>query len=299
MATGNIGVTQVDAFIPEVWSKEIIYQTTNKSIFGNLVRRDFDDEVAMSGDTVHVPIFSAVTIGDKTENTAVDYTNYSETTKDITIDKHKTFAFRVDDIARVQSSPDLIAGYTEQGGRGMAKQIDTDVAANIIDADITQNVGLITTGAYTDITDVLFRAGIQLLDEAEAPDEDRFLVISPAQKNALLGIKDFVTADKIGDPSVIRKGLFGEVYGVRIYISNNLPDVAAVASSSGGAAVPAYKACPLFQKEAFALVMQLNPRVNAAWDIDYIATSVVGDALYGTDNLRPLFAVQMRLTTEV
>jgi N4-gp56 family major capsid protein len=299
MATGNITTTTVDAFIPEIWSQEIIYQTNNASVFGGLVRRDFDGEIANEGDVVHVPLFSSVTVGTKSAGTAVDYTNYTESTKDITINQHKYFAFRVDDIANVQSKPELIAGYTKQGGAGLAVTIDTALAALSTNAAVTQNVGGTTTaGAYTDITDAVIRNAIQLLDEANAPETDRYLVISPAQKNALLGIDKFVEANKIGDNTVIRTGLFGQIYGVLVYISNNLSDVGAVASSSGASAIPAYKSCVMFHNEAFALATQMNPRVQSAYDLDYLATSVVGDVLYGTGILVPTFAVQVRTTTE-
>jgi N4-gp56 family major capsid protein len=299
MATGNITTTTVDAFIPEVWSKEIIYQTTNASIFAGLVRRDFDGEIENQGDIVHIPLLSAVTVGDKSGNTPVDYTNYTESTKDLTINKHKYFAFRVEDIARIQAQPDLIAGYAAQGGRGLASTMDNDISALINDATITQNVGTTTAGAYDDISDAVVRNAIQKLDEANAPETDRYLIISPAQKNALLGIDKFVSADKVGDSNVIRKGLFGQIYGVLVYVSNSLPDVALVASSSGGAQIPAHKACMMFHKEAFALCTQLQPRVQAAYDLDYLATSVVGDVLYGSGILVPEFAVEVRTTTEV
>jgi len=294
MATGNMTTTTVAAFIPEIWSKEVILSATNRMVMGKLVRTDFDGDIKQFGDTVHVPVFSTVTVGSKAANTAVTYTNYTESTKDISINKHKYFAFRVEDIAKIQASPDLLAGYAAQGGAGIAKQIDTDVGA-LITAGITQNVGTMNTSAWGDITDALLRSAIQKLDEAEAPEENRHLVITPAQKNALLGIDKFVEASKRGDGvNPIPTGLFGEIYGVTVWVSNNLPTVASVASSGGGAHVHDYKANILFQKEAFALCTQLMPRVQAVYDIDYLATSVVGDVLYGTGTLIPSFGCQIR-----
>jgi N4-gp56 family major capsid protein len=299
MATGNINTTSVDAFIPEVWSKEIIYQATNATVFGQLVVRKYDGEIANKGDKVKVPLFSAVSTGDKSGDTAVVYSNYSETTKDITIGTHKYFAFRVEDIASIQSSPDLISGYAAQGGRALANAQDVSIATLGVNAAITQNVGATTSaGAYTDITDAVIRSAIQKLDEASAPEEDRFLVISPAQKNALLGIAKFVEADKSGDNTTLKTGLFGQIYGVRVYISNNLQTVASVASSSGAAAIPQHITCMMFQKGAFALATQLDARVQSAYDLDHLATSVVGDTLYGAGILVPTFAVQVRATYE-
>jgi N4-gp56 family major capsid protein len=306
MATGNMTNTTVDAFIPEVWSKEVILTANNATIFGGLVRRDFDGEINNQGDVVHVPLFSKVSTGDKQANTAVVYTNYTEVTKDITIDKHKYFAFRVEDIARIQSKPALITPYAAQGGRAIANVVDVELAALITDSTITQNVGAQTSSdaAYTDITDAVIRDAIQTLDEANAPENGRAMVISPAQKNAMLGIDKFVDASKIGDASVIRTGLFGSIYNVMIYVSNNLADVASVASvaSSGGASEvnlePAHKACMMFHPEWAALATQLQPRVQSKYDLDHLADSVVGDIIYGADVLIPTFAVQIMTTSE-
>lgn len=306
MATGNITITTHAAFIPEVWSQEVVITANNAAIFGGLVRRDFDGEIASMGDVVHVPVYSQVSTGDKNEDTAVVYTNSTEITRDIAIDQHKYFAFRVEDITRIQSKPELVTRYASQGGRAIANVTDVAIATLIKDAAITQNVGAQTsaTAVYTDITDAVIRNAIQLLDEANAPENGRVLVISPAQKNAMLGIDKFVDASKIGDASVVRTGLFGMIYNVAIYVSNNLQATSSVASvaSSGGASAIALvlgaKHCMMFHPEAFVLATQLNPRVQSAYDIDHLATSVVGDTIYGTGILVPTFAVDVRTSVE-
>jgi len=314
MATGNVTTTTVATFIPEIWSKEVILTAVNSSVFTNLVRTDFTGDISEAGDIVHVPLFSAVTTGNKTANTEVTFTNYTESVVDITIDKHKYFALRVEDIAQAQSSPDLLAGYTTQGGRALAKDIDSDIAALGASASITQTVGAQTSSGavYTDITDAVIRNAIQLLDEANAPDDgQRYLVISPAQKNAMLGIAKFVEADKRGDGgATLRTGLFGEIYNVKVYISNNLTNTASVASvasvaSSGGASeivgvteVLGRMNCIMFHKEAFAYTSQWDVRVQADYNLSHLATEVVGDTLYGADILRADFAVQVRTTVE-
>jgi N4-gp56 family major capsid protein len=314
MATGNMTTTTHAAFIPEIWSQKTILAATEAAVIYNLVRRDFDGEINQQGDTVHVPLFSAVTTGDKTATNDVTFTNYTETTKDISIDTHKYFAYKVEDIAKVQSSPDLLSGYATQGGRAIAKARDVSLATLFTNAAITQNVGTANTSvapaSYSDITDAQIRRAIQYLDEAEAPAEDRYLVISPAQKNAMLGIAKFVEADKLGDNVTLKTGVFGSIYGVSVYISNNLQNVAQITSvasvaSSGGASeitgvtgVGAYTACCMFHKEAFALATQIAPRVQTQYVVKSLANEVVGDILYGDGILVPTFAVQMRVTSE-
>lgn len=304
MATGNVTTTTVDAFIPEIWSQESIFATTNASVFLNnsLVRVDWNDTM-VKGDTLHIPKFSAVTVGTKNAGSDVTFTNYTESTKDISIDQHKYFAFKVEDIARVQASPDLVAGYSMQGGAGLAKDIDTYIAALIQNTTVTQNVGNLNTAgtAYGDITDAVIRNGIQLLDEANAPDADRHLVISPEQKNAILGIDKFVLDSSLGDNSRIRTGIIGSIpmYGLTVWVSNNLAVTASSASVSAGSPLQVKrKDCMMFQKEAFGVVIQKQPTVNSWYNPAAIATEVVGDIIYGAADIEPTFAVEVRTTYE-
>jgi N4-gp56 family major capsid protein len=292
MATGNFTVTTHDAFIPDIWSKQIIYTAEVKSILRGLVTTKYQGEIQAEGNTVKVPVISNVTVGDKSAGTAVTWTNYTESTVDIVINNHKYFAFRVDDMAAIQSSPDLIAPYATQGGIQIAKAVDTSLAA--LASAFSQSVGATSSaGAYTDITDAVIRNGIQLLDEANAPENDRFLIISPAQKNAMLGIDKFVDASKLGSDEVIRTGVFGKIYDVLVLVSNNLDDTA---SSSGGAK---RKSCMMFQREALALAMQREVRVQSDYFLEYLAQGVVGDVLYGVKELVDLFGVEVRVTSEV
>jgi len=295
MATGNVTTTTIDAFIPDVWSNEVIYQTVNASVLARFVKTNYDGEIAAYGNTVKVPKYSAVTIGSKSGNTAVTYTTYTESVATITIDKHKYAAFRVEDIAVAQSKPDSIAAYSAQAGRGLAKQIDTDVSSLLVDSAVTQNVGTMASSAWGDITDALIRSAVQKLDEANAPEAGRVLVVTPAQKNVILGLDKFSKADSLsGD--VIRTGMLGTIYGCTVVVSNNLPTVASVASVATPATphVHDYKVNAVFQNEAFALATQKSARVQAAYDIDYLATSVVADVLYGTGVLMPTFVCQIR-----
>lgn len=298
MATGMINKTVIDAFVPEVWSKSVLLAASKRAIFDGIITHDFDGDIKEKGDVVHIPLFSSMTVGDMPTDATTDVTltNYTETTKDITINKHKYVAFAVRDLAKIQATPELIHQYTQQAGRDLAITRDADIAALLVDSAITQGVGTMGSAAWGDITDAMILDAIQYLDEANAPEEDRYMVISPAQKNALLRIDKFVDASKIGDSSVIRKGLFGQIYGVNVYISNNLSTVASVASVASPATphVHDYKGCGLFHKEAFASPIQKQITLTASFENLKQAYAVVGTVLYGTGVLRPTWAVRLK-----
>jgi hypothetical protein len=142
---------------------------------------------------------------------------------------------------------------------------------------------------------------IQYLDEADAPAGDRSLVIAPSQSSALLGIDKFVRADAVGylakmSPIVTGylesgsfqpqnvKGYFGQIYGIGIYLSTNVP-------TTGTSPVSTHNL--LFHKDAFIAAIQKGVRIQSDYNIRSLATEVVADVLYGVLELRDTFAVKL------
>jgi N4-gp56 family major capsid protein len=298
----NITVTTAANFIPEIWEKEAIFQRQEASTLLATVRTDWSGQITTQGDTVHFPKFDALTIVDKVADTALTPQTTTAGKVSITIDKHKTVPFTVEDIAAIQSQYDLVAGYGRTAGGGLAEQVDTDIATLFSDATVTQNSGSTSGGAYLDITAATILDANKQLTEAKAPRSGRWLVISPEQEATMLQIDNFVQAQAIGrmqDPSEpLINGFIGRIYGLNVLVSNALEDISAVASSSGAAAIPAHKACGVYHSEAFGLGMQQNIKVEMQRNVLAVANEVVYSMLYGIGVLEPTLAVTLRTTTE-
>ena len=74
----------------------------------------------------------------------------------------------------------------------------------------------------SDIEDVLLSM-IQEADESEMLDDgNRFLIARPQERKALLGVANFVQADRYGDRTPLVSGELGMAYGVRIVIINHV-----------------------------------------------------------------------------
>lgn len=274
----------------EVWSKSTIVATESKLVVAPKVKR-FDAEVASKGDVIHVPNVSNFDgARDKSANTNVTLDTITDTTTDITIDKHKYVAFAIEDKLAKQSQYDVTSYYTERAGYAIAKAIDSDLLALYSDLTTTD------VGSYeSDITDATILAAIQQLELNDVPMEDRCFVIHSGQMTALLGIDKFVKADYLGQydmPTRVAEGpssasMFGTIYGIPVYYTTN------VAITTG---TTNYVHNMLFHKEAFALALQMSPRVQMEYDIDMLADKVVTDTLYGVKTLRPTFGVEIRST---
>jgi hypothetical protein len=295
MAVGNITTTTAANFIPEIWSPECKVAREANLVAAKTVNRDYEGEIREYGDTVHITDISNLTAREKEASTDVTYETITEGVTNLTINKHKYAAFKLEDIVGIQSRVDLRAKYTQKVGYALAKEIDTDVLAMY--SGFSQTVGSVAT----DITDPTLLAAIEYLDLADAPAGDRSLILYPTQMNAMLNIDKFVRADAVGylaqmspvvtghlakgsfSPADV-KGYFGQVYGVDVYVSTNVP-------RTGTSPISTHNV--LWHKDALVLALQRDVRTQADYDIDALATKVVADVLYGIAELRDNHAVRI------
>lgn len=280
-------ITTGDSFIPQVWSMEVLRATENALVMAPLVKR-FDTLVEGKGKTINIPNLSNLSASDKSANTQVTLQAPTESNTQISINKHKESSFLVEDLLKVQSMYDLMSEYTSKAGESIARAVDTSLLAeyaNLTNTDV---------GSYgVDITDPVILSGMEAIDLANAPYEDRYFVIYPTQKTALLRIDKFVKADYMGeyqDPTVVRKGpnnryMWGDIYGMPVYYTKQVPQ---------DAGTPTQTHNIMFHKEAFALALQQSPRTQSDYRLEYLGTLVVVDVIYGTKTIRTDFGVEVR-----
>ena len=246
-----------------------------------LVLRDFEGEIQNAGDTVRIADISNLSVGNKAASTDVSYEAITEASTTLLIDKHKYAAFKLEDIVGVQANVDLMTEYSNKIGFALAKQVDTDLLA--LYSALSQSVG----SDNTDITEATFLNAIQLLDLADAPETERSGVFTAGQKKAFLDVDNFVRYDATGiggQMNPIIRGQFGELFGIRLYFTTNV-------TTTGS---PAGDHNLVFHKEAFALAMQRDIRMQSQYDIDALAWKVVGDMLYGVVEYRDTFGVVVK-----
>jgi len=281
MAAGNITVTTAANFIPEIWSSEVKRAVESNLTMARLVLRDFEGDIKQKGDTVHIVDISNLSVGDKAASTIVSYETITEDKTDISINKHKYAAFKLEDIVAAQSNTNLLTEYSNKVGYALAKQIDTDLLALYV--ALGQSVGTDNTA----ITDDVFVSAIGYLDMADAPETDRSAVFVASEKANFLLQDNFVRYDATGvggSQSPLIRGQFGELYGVKVYFTTNV-------TTAGS---PAGNHNLMFHKEAFALALQKDIRIQSQYDIDYLSEKVVADVLYGVSEYRDTFGVVVK-----
>lgn len=277
LGTSHMTKTTGDVFLPEIWSNGVLTAVEVNLVMAERVTR-YDDMVKGKGDVLHIPNVSNLSANDKTASTQVTLNTVTETDSDLNIDKHKEVSFLVEDVLEVQSAYDLLSKYTDRAGYAIAKQIDTDIVGV---ATFSQSKG---TG-NTAFTDAVILQSIQLIDEAEAPRSDRHFVIAAKGKRDILTLAKYADSTGAGwnpSNSPILNGSFTELYGVEVAVSNNVTGATGATTTN-----------LLFHKEALAAALQQAPRTQEQYKLEYIASLVTVDAIYGVMKLRDTFGCKV------
>lgn len=306
LGTDQVGVAIAGNFIPELWSDEVIAAYKKNLVAANLVTKI--NHVGKKGDTIHIPSPTRGAATAKAVNTAVTLVPGSNTSIDVSINKHFEYSQLIEDIAAVQALNSMRQFYTDDAGYALGKQVDDDLLA--LGVTLTGAGGTsyaastTTTNAYvggdgttqynsttsnaSDLTDAAIRRSIQRLDDADFPMDERSLIITPAQKRVLLGISRFTEQAFLGDGNAIKTGKIGEIYGMPVYVTTNCD---AGAGSSG-----ADRICLLMHKSAFVFAEQMTVRTQTQYKLEYLGDLFTADTIYGVKTLRANGAIPLAVT---
>ena len=305
MALGTAHVTNTTAatFIPEIWSDEIVAAYKNSLVLANAVNKM--SHVGKKGDTIHIPKPARGSASAKAYQTQVTLIAATETDVPVSINKHYEYSRLIEDITDVQAQPSLRKFYTDDAGYALGKQVDSDlgllaktfgddngsgsdwVHSNSFYVDAANGIAAyaVDTVAVTDLfTDLAFRELVKELDDNDTPMDNRFLVIPPSVRSQLMGIDRYVSSDFVSSQGV-QNGLIGQLYGVDIYVSNNLPVVEASGDNSASA-VDTVGAI-MSQRDAMVLVEQMGVRTQTQYKQEWLGDLMTADTLYGVKTIRP------------
>ena len=268
-------VTTEQHFIPEIWAEGIYKYFERKTVFRGLV----DDYSALVkgkgyGDAINVPEMSIISASAKSAGSDVSYDATATTTTQLALDKHKYVAKLFEDIALIQSEADLVSKYSRMMGEALARQVDTDIWAELDGLNQTQDLSQDNT-----LIASVFEAVLATLGENDIPymDGDCAMVVNPTLFADILnpsgGIAQyFIRNDAVGEGNHgLRSGMIGSLYGIDVYMSNVV--TSALDNDKVVGAV--------FHKSAAVFASQQEVRVQSEYSIDALGTKLVSDLLYG------------------
>ena len=305
-ATNAVTTTNADAFIPEIWSDEIVAAYKKNLVAANVIKKM--SHRGKKGDTVHIPSPTRGSASAKTAANAVTLIANVDTDIPVYINKHYEYSRLIEDIVATQALNSLRSFYTEDAGYALAKQIDSDIIQ--LGRTVNSGAGARYAGAYigsdgttaydytTDnqaaLTDAAIRRTIQRLDDVDTPMDGRFFIIPPSSRNTLMGLSRYTEQAFVGEAgqgNTIRNGEVGSLYGVSVFVSSNA-DTPNDANDGSGTAQPA-RVCLMGHRDAFVLVEQMGIRSQTQYQQQFLANLFTADTLYGVAELRDDGAVAL------
>tara|TARA_R100001163_G_C5059358_1_gene196058 strand:+ start:1032 stop:2114 length:1083 start_codon:yes stop_codon:yes gene_type:complete len=320
----DVATATLQHFIPEVWGASIMDYMEKNLVFGALAN-DLSGMVTNGGDRIHLPKHTELTAGDTygagvvetliDSNLAFAKTGDAEDQYTLDINQAIHSAIAITDIARVQSSYDVMNLYTSKLGYALAKKVDQYLALKLFQS-VAFNAGnndsatagsaagnLIELVASHDSYDIV-AAGVANMMEAiytnDSTMDDYVMVLTPKCYSSLFKLADFARYDGIGNslgnevPFI--SGFAGKLGGVDVIVSNNFMDEGANSGTAAQTATPVGNFSSdsvtdesekllgyLIHKDAMhiAYARDMKARVQSDYHLPSLSTRFVADSVYG------------------
>lgn len=260
---------------PAITSKQVIeVREANLGFEGTVSRKYYDEaRVGTTVKWVNITNLNSGTARSKSEgnsNNDITFDANTEGAVTLTINQHQYQAFELEEFEESLSLIDQQMYYTKRAAYAVNLAVDASLAA-LVD-NFSQTVGTLAV----DATDDDVRRAVQYLDDANAPTDGRFFAMSPATKNSMLSIDRYASSDfNRGGGANIVSGEFGNIYGLRTWMSTNVEGTNAAGHDNG-----------IYQQDAIALGMRMQPRTRVFDDIANLSTQVAISAIWGVIETR-------------
>jgi hypothetical protein len=310
----NTSTSYSGAFIPTLWSGKLLAKFYQNTMLSEIANTDYEGELKNQGDTIRIRLAPTITISDYTVGQNLSYEVPTPIFQDMQVNKGKYFGVQVNDVLSYQADMNLMNMFTEDAAKQLKIQIENEVFFNsfVTEGPAAANIGA-TAGAIsaaynlgTDVTPIdqatpenVLKAILRMstvLDEQNVPEDNRWLIISPFDRQLLMQ-SSIAQAYFTGDQSsVIRTGKIGMLDRFSVYVSNLLPRGAAgkalvsgLTDTSTGGAVSSAKARRTMiagTKAATSFAMTVNKTEPLRNQTDF-GDIVRGLAVYGRKVVKP------------
>lgn len=274
--------TTYGVFIPEIWSKKLNQLLEKNCVMMQCVNRNWEGEIKQQGDKVKIITPAPVSVSTLTSDN-ITYSSLNPTSQELEIDQKKFFAFKIDDVAKVQSNADIMEAHLANAKKAIEEVQDTYLLGMHTSVTVENTVGSeespITLDKST-IYEQFVKLALALKNsDAVSSGAKPWVVINPAIESYLLQSPEFINAYKVADET-LREGAIGRIAGMDVLVSTNLVDVDSKYYVLAGT------------NDAVTFASQLA-KIESLRDKDSFSDLVRGLYLYGAKTVQPKALAKM------
>lgn len=219
-----------EALVAEVVQRELQAASKLSALFA-----DYSQLIGKGTATLKLPRASSFTVGtrDNATPTAASPMNLTFAFDEIQLNKSKYVYYVIPGDVELDAKPSYELTAAERAASAHGRNLDIERLNTLWVGAATANDVDFESGT-SDIEDTLLSM-IQKADEANMLDDgNRFLIVRPQERKQLLGVANFVQADRYGSSTALISGELGSVYGVRVIVVNHAGTAAAVSGGTFG-----------------------------------------------------------------
>lgn len=229
-------------FIPQLWSNKLNAKFYANTLMTEIANTDWEGEIKNQGDTIRIRTAPSITIRDYAgAGTTLTSEVPTPVYLDMQINKGMYFNVSVNDVLAHQADMDLMNMFTDDAAKQLKINIENDVFYQWF---VTEGAAAANAGATAGALSAEYNLGTDAapidqatpanvlktilrmsaaLDEQNVPEEGRWLIISPYDRQLLMQT-DIAQAYFTGDQSsIVRTGKIGMLDRFTVYVSNLLP----------------------------------------------------------------------------
>jgi hypothetical protein len=297
------------SFIPQLWSNKLNAKFYANTMMTEIANTDWEGEIKNQGDSIRIRTAPSITINDYAgAGTTLSSEVPVPIFQDLQINKGKYFSVQINDVLAHQADIELMNTFTDDAAKQLKIAIENEAffqwfstegaaaankgaAAGAISASYSLGTDSAPLNQATAgiVLDTILQMSATL-DEQNVPEDGRWLIISPKDRNLLMQ-SNIAQAYFTGDQSsVIRTGKIGMLDRFSVYVSNLLPHgttskatVAGLSATSSGVTLTGAKPRRMMvagTKQACAFASQIAKTEPLRNQTDF-GDIVRGLAVYG------------------
>lgn len=279
--------TTYSTFIPEIWSKKLNQMLEKNCVMMQCVNKNWEGEISPQGDTVKIITPADVTVSTLTSDN-ITYTSLAPKSQDLVIDQKKFFAFKIDDVAKVQSNMDIMEAHLVNAKKAIEEVQDSYLLAMHTDVTESNTVGSESSPITLDkstIYEHFVKLSLALKNSDAVHTGVRpWVVINPNIESYLLQSPEFIKAYNVADET-LRDGAIGRIAGMDVLVSTNLTDIDNKYYVLAGT------------NDAITFASQLA-KIESLRDKDSFSDLVRGLYLYGAKTVQPKALAKMIVSSK-
>ena len=273
--------TELAVFITELWSDAVRASFKKNMVLAN-IGTDLSSLATAGGDKINIPSVADVpNVVTKAPHVPFTFTNATEDSLALEMTDHSVSGVIVEDMGAVQSSSDLLTMYADSIGYKLALGFDASIETAL--ALTTECINIAGNSVAKTIDAASLAHISKVVMENDCPLNECTMVLNPTLYSSLFRIDDFIHVSKTGAVDV-PNGFVGTVMGMDVVLSNNITSTNhndAVDSDDGALTNGNVLGGFVVHSSALMYGFSQQPRVQAEYSLDYLATKLLGDYIGG------------------